>query len=558
MKVAMKFQILKLLRSLKILATPCLVFLTFSCQTGLNTSQKIQNVKIVQNRQEMPNTVIQLSQQPSEPKKVVSVKDFGAVGDGIQDDTSAIQKAIDDVHKAGGGVVNFPSGIYKVTIKPNTAHAITIRPQLILQGNSNKKSVIKLASEQGNYSSILAGEKPDSDLSNFAMYDLAIDGNSSNNPVNSESDFNPEKLIMRHAVRIYIGKNINIERCRFTNLNSRNVITVNGNTAPFQVSVSDVLIKNNIFELISGGNVDYDHSTIYTHGKRIQIRNNYFSSKDGAGTKGARTAIETHGDEHTVKENEITGFANGIYVTGYASSSNNLLITDNVIKNAHTGIKIWSYFSDGNTTNPAISNATVANNKISLNIDGWRDLWGNSASVGIGLEPNSDAPIKNLSILNNEISFTNFSGNGREIDNLASGIRMWRYAFPNINNENIRIEGNKITQSLASGIYISMLINKGEISQNNIVNSGQSNGNFHPAYKAGIIIDGVWKDVNLNSNLLEDNQTINTMKEGIISSVICKNICKVSGNKLQVNSNKNLQIFRQTSQQANNNFQISN
>ena len=45
----------------------------------------------------------------------VSVKDFGAVGDGTTDDTAAIQAAIDAVQTAGGGTVYVPKGQYKTT-----------------------------------------------------------------------------------------------------------------------------------------------------------------------------------------------------------------------------------------------------------------------------------------------------------------------------------------------------------------------------------------------------------------------------------------------------------
>lgn len=46
---------------------------------------------------------------------VVSVKDFGTVGDGVTDDTVAIQAAIDAVATAGGGTVNLGAGVYKIT-----------------------------------------------------------------------------------------------------------------------------------------------------------------------------------------------------------------------------------------------------------------------------------------------------------------------------------------------------------------------------------------------------------------------------------------------------------
>lgn len=48
----------------------------------------------------------------SKLRDVVSVKDFGAVGDGVADDTIAIQKCIDAVFAAGGGTVYLPPGVY--------------------------------------------------------------------------------------------------------------------------------------------------------------------------------------------------------------------------------------------------------------------------------------------------------------------------------------------------------------------------------------------------------------------------------------------------------------
>ena len=41
----------------------------------------------------------------------VNVKDFGAVGDGVTDDTAAIQAALDHV-AANGGTLYFPAGTY--------------------------------------------------------------------------------------------------------------------------------------------------------------------------------------------------------------------------------------------------------------------------------------------------------------------------------------------------------------------------------------------------------------------------------------------------------------
>lgn len=51
----------------------------------------------------------------SKLRESVSVKDFGAVGDGVTDDTAAINEAIVVVGSGGGGTVYFPAGTYLVS-----------------------------------------------------------------------------------------------------------------------------------------------------------------------------------------------------------------------------------------------------------------------------------------------------------------------------------------------------------------------------------------------------------------------------------------------------------
>jgi len=49
------------------------------------------------------------------PDKVFNVRDFGAVGTGLIDDTEAVKAALEASKENGGGVVYFPRGRYKVT-----------------------------------------------------------------------------------------------------------------------------------------------------------------------------------------------------------------------------------------------------------------------------------------------------------------------------------------------------------------------------------------------------------------------------------------------------------
>jgi len=71
-------------------------------------------------------------------RESVSVKDFGAVGDGVADDTVAIQAAIDAV--GSGGTVFFPAGTYGI------GSPINMKTQRNLRGVGSTGSIIKALS----------------------------------------------------------------------------------------------------------------------------------------------------------------------------------------------------------------------------------------------------------------------------------------------------------------------------------------------------------------------------------------------------------------------------
>ena len=70
--------------------------------------------------------------------QMVSVIDYGAVGDGVTDDTAAIQAAINAISSTGG-LVYIPPGIYKTTA------SITIPNGITLQGASFNKQTSRIS-----------------------------------------------------------------------------------------------------------------------------------------------------------------------------------------------------------------------------------------------------------------------------------------------------------------------------------------------------------------------------------------------------------------------------
>lgn len=77
---------------------------------------------------------------------VANVKDFGAIGDGIADDTAAIQQAIDQMMGAGGGTVLIPAGVYLISAALTiTAPFITILgPGKLFKQTGTKTFTIKI------------------------------------------------------------------------------------------------------------------------------------------------------------------------------------------------------------------------------------------------------------------------------------------------------------------------------------------------------------------------------------------------------------------------------
>jgi len=91
-------------------------------------------------------------------RQVVSVKDFGAVGDGVTDDTAAIQAAINA--SVGGGTLLLPVGTYLVSDTLTFTSVITFQGQgvgsVILAASTMSNSTDLLLLEPTSSSSLLA------------------------------------------------------------------------------------------------------------------------------------------------------------------------------------------------------------------------------------------------------------------------------------------------------------------------------------------------------------------------------------------------------------------
>lgn len=127
----------------------------------------------------------------------VSVKDFGAVGDGVADDTAAIQAALN----AGMARVVVPAGMYRVTAK-------LIVPSNITLSGDGVASVIRLGNAANTYMFENSGHTGGSN-ENITFENLCLDGNVANQTNNGTAN--------KHIIRFKTVARLTVRDCTIRN-----------------------------------------------------------------------------------------------------------------------------------------------------------------------------------------------------------------------------------------------------------------------------------------------------------------------------------------------------
>lgn len=151
----------------------------------------------------------------------VNVKsDYGAYGDGIHDDTAAIQKALDDCRRTGGTVI-VPDGVYLISscLIVYSDQTLLLNENTTVKRNSDVKYMLAVYTEWtfGRYNG----------THNVLVKGGIWDGNENIN----------EKLTIFNTCH---SKNIVFDGCTFTNGNGWHYIEIN--------SSKDVTVKNCVFD----------------------------------------------------------------------------------------------------------------------------------------------------------------------------------------------------------------------------------------------------------------------------------------------------------------------
>ena len=285
------------------------------------------------------------------PSPFVSVKDFGAVGDGQTDDTAAIQTAINTV-AAAGQTLHFPAGTYRIvpaTLKDwegtplgegQMTVAFVIPSNMCLYGDVG--ATLKLAD---NVSTLAAPKRvamffSNVPVSNIRIYGLTMDMNGLNNRISpsAPSSYNRYNQAMIHFTGTISGvaargDNVQIDSCQFLNTSGTScLVMAQSNTVGVTLgknwSVTRCLFKNN------GIDTD-DHSSIFAWADNVVCENNIFTADtmfpNGiSGNSGSFVAYEVHGANQRFVNNLISNYWQGMWVaSNITSAAENIIIANN-------------------------------------------------------------------------------------------------------------------------------------------------------------------------------------------------------------------------------------
>lgn len=320
----------------------------------------------------------------SKLRESVSVKDFGAVGDGVADDTAAIQRTIDAASLSGEKIV-VTAGVYKlVPSTPKADEAGTNVAALVM------RSGMHIEAELGAVFKIAGGTSSDASplrhsmffsnefLENVSIVNLTMDMNGQNNPISpnraslSYNRFtNAQVIFSGTPVGVAAGaNNVRIENCVFkNNAGVSCIVMAQSNTAGVTLGRNWKLLHNK-FENV-GIDTD-DHSSVFGWATDVLVSGNTFTNPapySNAAHTGGLVAYEIHGSDTRFVNNHINNFYQGLWasINITEDSVQRITISGNTAKVSQTFVDFYSAnLGTGPSIESAIHDVVITDNVISI------------------------------------------------------------------------------------------------------------------------------------------------------------------------------------------------
>lgn len=358
-------------------------------------------------------------------RQVLSVKDFGAVGDGATDDSVAIQDAL---NLASGRSVYFPAGTYRCV-------SLVMKTKTTLLGDGINQSILKLTTAASAASTLLRNDTQSGTVDVYYDTDLAFSGITFDGNSNATRTVELLSILKAHHVQFtncavqnntYIGlaigasKDVIVSRCYFTNNGRPSPSTTSapafwtGTSAlgtPYDVRVENCYFYENewsaAYFMPTRGSfsnnicLNNGESTVFANstGSYLRFENNQITGATRSNISGS--GIECGASHVVISGNLIDSCASdGISMT----DAQNVTVANNQIFNNGQDTAYYSYANGVSVISTAASPSQPDHIEISGNRIGDRQGTKTQyAAVGLGVS-GSGAAITRLAIHNNDFT----------------------------------------------------------------------------------------------------------------------------------------------------------
>ncbi|MEN2765844.1 glycosyl hydrolase family 28-related protein [Ornithinibacillus xuwenensis] len=446
----------------------------------------------------------------------INIKDFGAVGDGVTDDSKAFQYALNLAREEGAVDIYVPSGIYRwgspIVLYSNSS--ITSAPQTVFLRGHNASMI-----QNGTSSDNFTGYNGNGNITiNGGIFDCnleEIDDDCSVFQLSHAENLNFINLTIKdvfggHAFDLSGVRNVVIDRCSF--LGYRDFPDGSRN---YSEAIQLDLQTSGGFPLFG----EHDNTPTYD----VTVSNCYFGQSGTNNTTSWPTCIGHHSSVHN-KWVHTVYISNNIFENTVNSAirlikNNNVLIENNTFNNCNSFIEM-------NISNNDVQSA----NSIAIKNNYFNGIVGENNPITI--IGNEFAQYKDIEISSN--TFKNIlGGSGAIYSNYSNGLKILYNRFFDcaraawvLNSEDVMIANNSADTCIYEMLYCQNIDNLYITS--NIVNSSG---------RAGINLAGVKKSI-VEANIARTTSAETTnLRSGIVLSTNCDDVL-IKDNKISLSNNK--------------------
>ncbi|ASV62327.1 tail protein [Vibrio phage vB_VspP_pVa5] len=262
----------------------------------------------------------------------VNVKDFGAVGDGITDDTAAIQAAVDLASNVKGAVI-FPHGIYLLDTMTDDYY-VNLKPNVSIHILDGAK--------------VIAGTGYNIGTSKLkAIFNQVDSGTSLGNiSVKGEFDFNGTNNLVTDvtgtknaAVSVLRAESVVIN-IKATNHAGRQVVQLGDTANTIKTVIIERLECENVGAGLAGNVNQTDHSSIYAVCDDLIVKS--MSVKNDIEPTQTVTALETHSVRTSVSNLHTSNVGISVIVAAVEQNIESFVM-DNCVLRGDQMLNTWTF-----------------------------------------------------------------------------------------------------------------------------------------------------------------------------------------------------------------------